>query len=212
MKNAPKRPAAGRSRRFRRRRRALVAIIFVIAAIALFVDIRTALYLNEAPPDGDAKIYSRIAVNLLDHGVFSTDEQPDESLQFKPSIIRLPGYPLFLSAIYSIAGNENYAAVRATQGVLHFASAILASLLAFNWVGGRKRRKRGAAFWTFVLAGFCPFTINYSAVLLTEVLTIFLMMAMILTATYAVKSVEQVKSLFWWALTGLIAGAVVEVR
>jgi len=49
-------------------------------------------------------------------------------------------------------------------------------------------------------------------VLLTEVLTIFLMVAMMLTATYAIKSANLSRSLLWWALTGLIAGSVVEVR
>jgi hypothetical protein len=212
MEDAPKRPAAGRSARFRRRRSALVILILAVTALALYTDIQTALHLYEAPPEGDAKIYSRIAVNLLDHGVFSTEEEPSADRQFSPSIIRLPGYPLFLTAVYSAAGNENYAAVRGVQGGLHFVSAIFAALLAFNWVGGPRRRKRKAAFWTFVLTAFCPFTFNYSAVLLTEILTIFLLMAMMLTATYAIKSVQRGRSVIWWALTGLLAGAAVEVR
>lgn len=212
MESAPKRPAAGRSRRFRRRRRALLVFILATVALALYVDVRIALYLNEASPEGDAKIYSRIAVNLINHGVFSTEEQPSEEQQFKPTIIRLPGYPLFLAAVYSVAGDENYAAVRAVQGVLHFASAVFAAMLAFSWVGGPRRRKRKAAFWTFVFAAFCPFTFNYSAVLLTEILTIFLLMAMMLTATYAIKSAQRGKSIVWWGLTGLLAAAAVEVR
>jgi hypothetical protein len=212
MENAPERPATGRSARFRRRRRALVVLIFAIASFALYVDVQTALHLNEAPPEGDAKIYSRIAVNLINHSVFSTDEQPSEDQQFKPTIIRLPGYPLFLAAVYSVAGAENYPAVRAVQGILHFASAILTALLAFNWVRGPRRRKRKAAIWAFALAAFCPFTFNYSAVLLTEILTIFLLMAMMLTATYALKSAQRGKSVIWWALTGLLASAAVEVR
>lgn len=212
MEDAAERAKYRRSRRFRRTRRARPVIFLVVAAIALAVNIWTALHLTEAPPEGDAKIYSRMAINILENGVVSTEEQPDENQQFKPSIIRLPGYPLFLAAIYYVAGNENYAAVRAVQGILHFDAAILGALLAMNWAGGKKRRRRASGVCAFMLAAFCLFTINYSAVLLTEVLTIFLLMAMMLTATYAIKSEGRSLSIFWWSLTGLIAGVVVEVR
>jgi hypothetical protein len=199
-------------RRMARRRRVRSALFLFFGVLALVVDIWTSVRLNENPPDGDAKIYSRMAVNVIDHHVFSVDEQPNASGQVEPSIIRLPGYPLFLAAVYSFAGNENYTAVRAVQGTLHFFSAVIASLIAFAWTGGTKRRRRVAAFITFILAAFCPFTVNYSAVLLTEIVTIFLMVAMMLAATYAIKSAKVRKSVVWWILTGLLAGAVVEVR
>src|SRR5690349_10239885 len=155
MEIAANRPAASPRKRYRRRRRARFAIFLLVGTAALAVDVWTAVSLFQQPPEGDAKIYSRMAVNIVDHHVFSTEEQPDEQGQFKPSIIRLPGYPLFLAAIYSVAGNENYAAVGAAQGIIHFLAAVLAALLAFNWSGGVRRRKRTAAFWTFVLAAFC---------------------------------------------------------
>ena len=203
--------AVGRARLKRRRRAGLGACLF-FGAVALAVNIWSAVGLYQAPPEGDAKIYSRMAVNVVEHRVFSTDEQPDVSGTFKPSIIRLPGYPLFLAAVYSVAGTENFGAVRAVQGVVHFGAAVLAALLAFNWACGSRRRRRTATVWTFLLAAFCPFTINYASVLLTEVLTIFLMVAMMLTATYGIKAERFSRSIMWWALTGLIAGAVVEVR
>ncbi|HEY2867024.1 MAG TPA: phospholipid carrier-dependent glycosyltransferase [Pyrinomonadaceae bacterium] len=206
------RPIAGLRKRIVRRRRAAIVVFALVGVTALFVDVWMAMGLYQTAPEGDAKIYSRMAVNIVDHGVFSTEDQPDAAGQFKPSIIRLPGYPLFLAAIYSVAGDENYPAVRAVQGVLHFAAAILAGMLAFGWAGGSRQRRRIAAFWTFLLAAFCPFTINYASVLLTEVVTIFLMVAMMLTATYAIKTANLLRSILWWALTGLIAGAVVEVR
>src|SRR5438105_1260399 len=68
MDDASDRPVAGWGSRFRRRRRVWLAIILVIAAFALFVNVRTAANLYDSPPEGDAKIYSRIAVNLLNHG------------------------------------------------------------------------------------------------------------------------------------------------
>ena len=194
------------------RRQIRYALFLSVGVLALALDVWTAANLDQLPPDGDAKIYSRMAVNILDHGVFSVDEQPDSSGQVKPSIIRLPGYPLFLAGVYSIAGSENYQAIRAVQGVLHFLSAVIASLITFNWVGGTKRRRRAAAFITFILAALCPFTINYSAVLLTEVVTILFTVAMILAATYAIRSENTRNSVLWWMLAGVLAGAVVEVR
>lgn len=203
--------SALRKRRFWWRRTGLALFLFV-GVLALVVDIWTAVRLNDLPPDGDAKIYSQMAVNVVDHRVFSVDERSDLEGQVKPSIIRLPGYPLFLAAIYSVAGNENYAAVRAVQGILHFFSAVIAALIAFNWTGGKKRRRRTAAFVTFILAAFCPFTINYSAVLLTETVTIFLMVAMMLAATYAIRSTHLRTSVLWWLVAGVLAGTVVDVR
>ena len=199
-------------KRLLRRRRIRIAVFILVATLALIVDVWTAVRLYQNAPEGDAKIYSRVAVNVLEHHVFSTDEQPDANGQYKPSIIRLPGYPLFLTVIYAVAGSENYTAVRAVQGVLHFIAAIFAALLAFNWVGGKKRRRRTAALLTFILAAFCPYTINYSAVLLTEIVTVFLMIAMMLAATYAIKSSGLRNAILFWALAGILGGAVVEVR
>src|SRR3954462_7205604 len=212
MDNNPGPPSGSLFRRGRRAARLRQIFLFIVLAAGLAFDLSLALYLNNAPPGGDAKIYSRIAVNLIDHGVFSADEQPADDGQFRPTLIRLPGYPLFIAAIYSIAGKENYSAVKAVQGLLHFAAAVLAALIAFYWVGGRRRRRRLAAFWTFVLAAFCPFTANYSALLLTEVPTIFLMAAMMLTGMLAIRAVSFKRSLLWGALTGAIGGLVVELR
>ena len=202
---------------FRRRRlilfhRLRLIVFIIVLAAGLAFDLATALYLNNNPPDGDAKIYSRFAINLIDHAVFSAEEGPDENGKFQPSIIRLPGYPLFIAAIYSVAGRENYSAVKAVQGVLHFASAVIAAYVAFLWAGGKRRRRRKAAVLTFILAAFCPFTVNYSAVLLTEVPTIFLMAAMMLTATLAIRSRANSRSILWWLLSGILGGLAVEMR
>ena len=205
-------PIGSRRRRLILFRRFRLVIFVILVAAGLAFDLTIALYLNNNPPDGDAKVYSRFAVNLVDHSVFSPEENPDQNGRFQPSIIRLPGYPLFLAAIYSVAGKENYAAVKAVQGVLQFASAIIAAFIAFLWAGGKRRRRRNAACWTFILATFCPFTVNYAAVLLTEVPTIFLMLAMMLTATLAIKSRATSRAILWWILTGLLGGLAVEMR
>jgi hypothetical protein len=205
-------PRQSQFRRLKRWFRIRRTLILVILAAALTFDLSIAFYLNTQPLGGDAKVYSRIAVNIIDHGVFSPEEQPDQNGEFRPSIIRLPGYPLFLAGIYSAAGKENYPAVRAVQGVMHFLSAVMAAFIAFLWVGGKKRRRRKAAIWTFLLAAFCPFTANYSAMLLTEVPTIFLMTAMMLSGTLAIRAESLRRSLLWWSAAGLAGGLAVEMR
>jgi hypothetical protein len=191
-------------RRWVRRRRLLV---LVFAAAVLAVNIAASLYLANTQP-GDAAVYKQIALNTTDRGVYSTETEPP----FAPTLIRLPGYPLFLAGVYSVFGEANDTAVRVIQSLLHFAAAILAGLLAWNWLWGKRRKRRTAAVWAFLLAATCPFTISHTAVLLTEVPTIFLMTAMTLTATYAIKSDEWKRSAGWWALSGLAAGLAVEMR
>lgn len=212
MDDHPGQPFSSRRRRLVKRTR-LSKLIFIIVVIAgLSFDLAIALSINKDPLGGDAKVYSRIALNVIDHGVFSPEEQPDKNGEYRPSLIRLPGYPLFLTTIYSLAGKENYPAVRTVQGVLHFLSALMAALIAYLWTGGRRRRRWHAMLWTFVLAAFCPFTANYSAMLLTEVPTIFFMTAMMLSATLAIKTDSLRSSLLWWAVAGLAGGLAVEMR
>jgi len=176
-------------------------------AAAVAVNIWTALYLTDIVPD-DAKVYSHIAINVLANGIYSTDTEAP----LKPTMIRVPGYPLFLAGIYKSFGVGNDNAVRMAQALLNVGTGILAALIAWNWTAGRRRRRRKSAMWALVLTAFCPFLINYTAVLLTETLTVFLVAALTLTATYAIRSVRLSRSVIWWIAAGLLGGAVAQVR
>ncbi len=114
-----------------------------------------------------------------------------------PTLIRLPGYPLFITAIYALFGDENAGAMRLAQAAINTGTCVLAALLAWLWMpdAGRKRR---AATWAFVLAALCPFTAIYAAVLMTETLTMFLCTALVLTATLAFKAAPGKKAARWW--------------
>jgi hypothetical protein len=201
----------GRFRQLRgavlRKRRLRLAVFAVIIAAALAVNIWTSLNLTDSVPD-DAKVYSHIAVNVLENGIYSTDTEPP----LKPTIIRVPGYPLFLGGIYKLFGVGNDNAVRVAQGLLNVGTGILAALVAWNWTAGKRGRRRKAAIWSFLLTAFCPFLINYTSVLLTEILTVFLVAAMSLAATYAIRSKRLSRSIIWWLAAGLLGGAVAQVR
>ena len=133
---------------------------------------------NDSPDDG--RVYSQIARNLLEQHVYSHEAEAP----YDPSLIRLPGYPLFLAAIYKVCGHGNNGAVRIVQALIDTATCGLIALLAFYWEPDEKR-KRAAAIAALALAAVCPFTAIYSATVLTEVPTMFLAVAMCVAATLA---------------------------
>ena len=55
----------------------------------------------------DASEYDRLAVNILEHRVFSFSTPPS----FTPNLSRTPGYPLFLAAVYLIFGHNVIVAI-----------------------------------------------------------------------------------------------------
>src|SRR5437773_50172 len=120
---------------------------------------------NDAPDDG--RVYAQMARNVIERHVFSHDAQPP----YSPSLIRLPGYPGFLAAIYSVFGHTNNGAVRIVQALIDTGTCALIALLAFYWKPDEKK-KRTPAVAFLALVAVCPFTTIYAATILTEVLTI----------------------------------------
>src|SRR6267143_4600028 len=141
---------------------------------------------NDVPEDG--KTYAQIARDVLEQHVYSHETEAP----YDPSLIRVPGYPLFLASIYSVFGHTNNGAVRIVQALIDTATCALVALLAFYWQPDEKR-KRMTAIAALALAAVCPFTTIYAATILTEVPTTFLVMAMFLTATLAFRtgSIEE---------------------
>lgn len=195
-----------RSRLTRKKRiRFVIGCAAFIAALILHISIAVCLASDEA---GDGIIYSRMAVVLLEQGVFSADTQAP----YTPTLIRLPGYPIFLAGVYSVFGHGNNTAVRVTQGILYAITCVFAALLAWNWTEGKRRRRRKAAWWAFILAVICPFTAIFSAVILTETLSMFCLAAMTLAAAYGLKAQNKNASWAWWIAAGIIAGFAVYLR
>lgn len=160
---------------------------------------------NDGP--GDGVVYAQLARNLLEQGVFSTDPEPP----FKPTLIRLPGYPLFIAAVYSVFGHDNNSAVRIVQGVFDTGTCVIIGWLAWLWTEDERRKKRNT-YYAFVLATLCPFVVIYTATLLPETLTTFLMVSITLTTTLALQAVNALKRCVWWAVTGILVGIAVLVR
>jgi len=119
---------------------------------------------------GDTAYYEELARNWLYHGVYGFYSHG----QLLPSDARAPGYPAFLAAIYFLAGTGRKAVMLA-QAFLDLATCVLAagiaSRLAADAPDSSRSRVAAAALW---LTALCPFTANYTAVPLTEVLATFL--------------------------------------
>ena len=177
-------------------------LLLVALGFRLFIALRLP---NDEP--GDGRVYSQIARNILSSHIYSHEPQPP----YVPSIIRLPGYPLFLAAVYALFGHDNNTAVRVVQAVIDTLTCVLIALVALEWSIDEERKHR-AAIVAFALAAVCPFNAIYVATILTEVWASFLAVAMVLTATLAFKASVRKRAFCWWISTGLIAGLSVLFR
>ena len=140
--------------------------LWIGVAIALTAGTALRLFFILAAPKltGDTLLYGDIARNLLQNHVygFTVAGHPP-----RPTLIRVPGYPLFLAACFVLFGIENYHAVLYVQLLFDLATCLLIADLARRLFG---KRAGIAALW---LAALCPFTANYVAAALTETLTLF---------------------------------------
>ena len=111
----------------------------------------------------DSRLYADIAVNWLRNGIFGITN----SGHIMPTLSRLPGYPAFLAAVFTVFGVNNFRAVLLIQVLFDLATCFLIADLARRMLGER------AAKAAFLLAVLCPFLANYAAAALTESLEIF---------------------------------------
>ena len=197
-------------------RKKWIVVLALLMAAACF-RFAVAYFLPNDEPD-DGRVYAQLARNVLEQHVYSLDTGPS----YLPTLIRLPGYPLFLAGVYSIFGHTQNSAVRMVQALIDTGTCVLVALLAFFWEPDDQRKFR-TAIAAFALAAICPFTAIYVATILTETPTSFLAVAMCLTATLALRTSEtdmlthetskrRIKEDIWWGLTGLLAGTAVLFR
>ena len=118
---------------------------------------------------GDSLVYGELAKNLLQHRIygFVGNGPTPGSITLHPTLIRLPGYPLFLAACFRLFGMGNYHAALYAQVAVDLASCWLASALAGRLFGPNARLP---VLW---IAALCPFTANYASTALAETLVFF---------------------------------------
>jgi 4-amino-4-deoxy-L-arabinose transferase-like glycosyltransferase len=165
---------------------------------------------------GDTPYYEELASNWLYHGVYGFYSHG----QLLPSDARAPGYPAFLAGIYFLAGTGRKAVMLA-QIFVDLATCVLAAGIADRLAAGApeatRSRVAAAALW---LTALCPFTANYTAVPLTEVLaTFFTTLALLIFLSPAAMEIGCISSnrdvlrvMKIWFAGGLVVGLGTLVR
>ncbi|HVG91575.1 MAG TPA: glycosyltransferase family 39 protein, partial [Alphaproteobacteria bacterium] len=140
------------------RRNWLFFLLLTIAGLAL----RLFFVFRFPHVAGDTWIYGDIAKNWLDHGIFGVTDNG----AVRPTLIRLPGYPGFLAAMFAVFGREHYTAVMIAQALIDTNTCLVIAGLALELTNDR------AAKAAYLLAALCPFTASYVAAPLSETLAI----------------------------------------
>jgi hypothetical protein len=188
----------GFERRFdRKQARFFVAASLVALALRLLLVVRFPAIVD------DSRLYGDIARNWLQHGVYGITN----SGVIMPTLSRLPGYPAFLAAIFTLFGIDNFRAVLLVQVLFDLATCFLIADMA------RRLFSYPAAQAGFLLAAFCPFLANYAAAALTETLEIFFT-ALALDLTFRGLGIGGAATYprLVWAGCGLSIGASILLR
>ena len=137
----------------------------ILCAIALAVGLLLRLWFlwHSMPGDDDTDVYAELAKNLFHHGIYGIETKG----LIDPTLIRLPGYPMFLGVIFFLFGEGNPNAVLLVQIAIDLLGCWLIARFVREQVS--ERAGTGALF----LAALCPFTAAYSTIALTECLSVF---------------------------------------
>lgn len=135
----------------------------VAAVLAAGFAYRIAFLLMPLSLDDDTTAYTELARNWFQHGIYGFFN----GNVIQPSLVRLPGYPLFLGLFFSVFGWGHPHALLVVQALIDLAGCWLL------WDCARREVSRRAGRAVLLLAVFCPFTAAYAVTGLTESLSIF---------------------------------------
>ncbi|MGZ4873431.1 MAG: glycosyltransferase family 39 protein, partial [Candidatus Angelobacter sp.] len=181
------------------RRNWLFFLLVTIAGLAL----RLFFVLRHPHVAGDTWVYGDIAKNWLDHGIFGVTDNG----AVRPTLIRLPGYPGFLAAMFAVFGREHYTAVMIAQALIDTNTCLVIAGLAMELMSAR------AAKTTYLLAALCPFTASYVAAPLSETLAICCVAHALYYGVRGLKALEQdAPAGKLWAIAGLWSAAGIFMR
>lgn len=152
-------------------------------------------------PAGDELRYTTPAVNLLAGRGFSSEV----SVPYTASEAAVPGYSLFIAAIYAMFGQQNLA-VRIAQSLVDLLTCLLVAFISFNLAPAALRTP--SAISGLVIYGFLSwFTITWTRYILTETLALFFTCLAIALAITAFR-----KGRWLWAAAGATCGLALLIR
>jgi len=189
----------------------LVAAMLFGLALRLFFIIHFPFYA------GDTKFYDELARNWVDHGVYGLFVRG----QLTAADMRMPGYPAFLACVYAVFGRSGRA-IMVVQAFIDLVTCVLTATIAARVApASNQTRTAKVALW---LAALCPFTANYNAAVLTEVLATFLTTLAVLAFLTALSRAStnspspppdkttSLSEAACWLLTGMLVGIGTLVR
>jgi 4-amino-4-deoxy-L-arabinose transferase-like glycosyltransferase len=181
----------------RLRPRILLALLVLLAAglrLAVTAFGTTAGLGGAVRNDEDARDYHNLAVQLATRGRYAFG--PTYGWGREGTAWRPPGYPVFLAAIYRLAG-PSFAAARLTNVALGALSVLLLFAAARGALG------RTSAFWAAGLLAFDPYLVHLSSRVLSETLFVFqvaLAFALMVRAQRGSAAALAAAALVWsWA-------------
>ena len=169
---------------------------FILFAISLLIRVALFLVISAHPmkyySDSDSHDYEDIALNLMDHGVFSDDTTPP----LTPDLYRTPTYPVLITIIYSLTGRSVSAVI-----LFHVLVGALSAALMIPLADALNLSRRVGWHAGIVLA-IDPLIDLTTFQLITETVFVgFLILAFLLLALYFKKN-----DLRWLAGSAVLFG------
>ncbi|ADV81791.1 hypothetical protein AciPR4_0958 [Terriglobus saanensis SP1PR4] len=167
-------------------------MILPAALLLLGAALRLWFVLRHSVIQGDSNLYSEIAQNWVQAHTYGFSTDTD---YIRPTLIRLPGYPIFLvfcRALFSHwVGPDSFVPAMLLQVFLDLASCVLIACTVRSLLQSRMEERIARRGFLLVLAisCLCPFTANYTATPLAEPLVLF-------TISAAIYSLERWNSVF----------------
>jgi 4-amino-4-deoxy-L-arabinose transferase-like glycosyltransferase len=175
--------------------------LLLVGAVAI---VHATLFIIYQQPDWDLAWsdqggYKQLGAGLAKSGRFT--RVPDAAV-FVPEVIRTPGYPAFVAAVYTVAGTGNHLAVAVAQAFVFAGLCLVVYLIA-----RRVASERVALTASAVVACFPPLP-YYGALVLTEVWTTFALGVAMLACLWAMRTNRAAA----FAVAGLLFTAVTMIR
>lgn len=181
-------------------RNAIFIVLLSIAANSIFLSIMG----PRLEPDSSG--YIRVALNYVKYGALLENDYYKHTLI--PFTERMPGYPIFLSLIYRIFGNDNHTIWFIATSHVFFLSASVFLIFLFScyFFGMRIGILSG------ILAALDPWSKINSSMILPDILFFLIINLYLLTAVFIfIKNNHSTKG-YHFLLLGAIAGLSAMIR
>jgi 4-amino-4-deoxy-L-arabinose transferase-like glycosyltransferase len=168
-----------------------------LAAIVAAALAHAAFFIGYQQPDWTTAWTDQGGYRMLAHGLVTTGEftRYPGTPSFVPEAIRTPGYPLFVAAVYAIAG-ESHMAVALVQALVFAALCLMVHAIA------RRLAPPGVALAASALIAAYPMFPYFGALTLTELWTTFVLTSGMFCCVRAVETGRVP----WFAGAGLLIG------